>query len=54
MTADNGSAALGLDNGEVRFLLRESVGIRGTGKLSPEYESSKHLLTPEKSLWTWK
>ena len=54
VTADNGSAALGLDNGEVRFLLRESVGIRGTGKPSPQYESSKHLLTPEKSLWTWK
>jgi alpha-tubulin suppressor-like RCC1 family protein len=46
--------AMGMTNGEVYFMRQERVGIRGTGKPSPQDESTGHLLTPEKSLWTWK
>jgi alpha-tubulin suppressor-like RCC1 family protein len=52
--ASNYSAALGLNNGEVRFFLGERGGVRGTGKESSQADSTKHLLVPEKSLWTWK
>ncbi|PTQ88480.1 hypothetical protein [Agitococcus lubricus] len=54
IVANNYSAALGLNNGEVRFFLGERGGLRGTGKSSSQTDSSKYLLVPEKSLWSWK
>ena len=46
--------AIGLEDGHVLFMQEDLAGIRGTGKPSRSPQTTELLMTPEKSLWTWK
>lgn len=45
--------AIGLTDGRVLFM-QEDNGVRGTGKPPRSPQTTSLLMTPEKSLWTWK
>ena len=49
----NRAIAIGLEDGHVLFM-QEDNGIRGTGKPPRSPQTTSLLMTPEKSLWTWK
>ncbi len=51
--ATNRAIAMGLRDSSVYFM-QEDNGIRGTGKPPRSPQTTSLLMTPEKSLWTWK